>query len=78
MSIKKTRQGLTEDLEEIKSSGLWKTERYINSDQNNIITLNDGRKVLNMCANNYLGLANNTRIIDAAKKGLDQWGFGLA
>ena len=64
MSIKKTRQGLTEDLEEIKSSGLWKTERYINSDQNNIITLNDGRKVLNMCANNYLGLANNTRIIE--------------
>ena len=55
MSIKKTREGLALDLKEIKSSGLWKTERYINSDQNNIITLNDGRKVLNMCANNYLG-----------------------
>ena len=78
MSIKKTREGLTKELEDIKSSGLWKTERFINSDQNNIITLDDGRSVLNMCANNYLGLANNNRIIDAAKKGLDKWGFGLA
>ena len=78
MSIKKTREGLSLDLEEIKSSGLWKTERFIDSDQNNMITLDDGRKVLNMCANNYLGLANDSRVIDAAKKGLDRWGFGLA
>jgi glycine C-acetyltransferase len=69
---------LSNDLEEIKANGLWKTERYINSDQKSAITLSDGSEVINMCANNYLGLANNPQIIEAAKKGLDQWGFGLA
>ncbi|MFL3024226.1 MAG: glycine C-acetyltransferase [Methylophilaceae bacterium] len=78
MSFKSAKEGLSNDLEEIKANGLWKTERYINSDQKSAITLSDGSEVINMCANNYLGLANNPQIIEAAKKGLDQWGFGLA
>ena len=78
MSFKSAKDGLSDDLEEIKANGLWKTERYINSDQKSAITLSDGSEVINMCANNYLGLANNPQIIEAAKKGLDQWGFGLA
>ena len=78
MSFKSAKNGLSNDLEEIKANGLWKTERHINSDQKSAITLSDGSEVINMCANNYLGLANNPQIIEAAKKGLDQWGFGLA
>ena len=78
MSFKSAKDGISNDLEEIKANGLWKTERYINSDQKSAITLSDGSEVINMCANNYLGLANNPQIIEAAKKGLDQWGFGLA
>ena len=78
MSFKSAKNGLSNDLDEIKSNGLWKTERHINSDQKSAITLSDGSEVINMCANNYLGLANNPKIIEAAKKGLDQWGFGLA
>jgi glycine C-acetyltransferase len=78
MSFKSTRESIAKDLDDIRTAGLWKTERYINSDQKNEITLNDGSKVVNMCANNYLGLANNNEIIDAAKKSYDKWGFGLA
>lgn len=78
MSFKETRKSLSQDLDQIKENGLWKTERFIDSDQKNQITLADGSEVINMCANNYLGLANNQRVIDAAKKSLDQWGFGLA
>ena len=78
MSFKSTRQSMVNDLDDIKSAGLWKTERYINSDQKNEITLSDGKTVINMCANNYLGLANNREIIDAAKASYDKWGFGLA
>ena len=78
MSFKATRDSIANDLNDIKAAGLWKTERYINSDQKNEITLSDGSKVINMCANNYLGLANNTEIIEAAKSSYDKWGFGLA
>jgi glycine C-acetyltransferase len=78
MSFKETRKSLSQDLDQIKENGLWKTERFIDSDQKNQITLADGSEVINMCANNYLGLANNPRVIDAAKKSLDKWGFGLA
>ena len=78
MSFKSTRQDLAKDLEAIKANGLWKTERHINSDQKSAITLADGSEVINMCANNYLGLANNPQVIESAKQGLDRWGFGLA
>jgi glycine C-acetyltransferase len=78
MSFKSTRQALAKDLEAIKANGLWKTERHIDSDQKSAITLADGSEVINMCANNYIGLANNPQVIEAAKQGLDRWGFGLA
>ena len=78
MSFDKVRQGLASDLEEIKSAGLWKTERNISSNQTNQISLEDGQRVTNMCANNYLGLANDKRIIQAAKDSYDSWGYGLA
>lgn len=78
MSFKRAKQSLAQELEEIKAAGLWKTERVIASDQKNDITLADGSEVVNMCANNYLGLANNPEVIQAAKDSYDKWGFGLA
>jgi len=78
MSFKKAKESFSFDLEEIKKAGLWKTERIINSDQKSMIKLSDDQEVINMCANNYLGLANNPEVIQAAKDGLDRWGFGLA
>jgi len=78
MSFKKAKESFSFDLEEIKKAGLWKTERIINSDQKSMIQLSDDQEVINMCANNYLGLANNPEVIQAAKDGLDRWGFGLA
>ena len=78
MSFTKVKESFSSDLEEIKKAGLWKTERIINSDQKSKIKLSDNQEVINMCANNYLGLANNPEVIQAAKDGLDRWGFGLA
>ncbi len=78
MSFKQSKQGFINDLTEIKSAGLWKTERVIASEQNNEITLADGKEVINMCANNYLGLANNSEVIQAARDSYDRWGFGLS
>ena len=78
MSFKTAKESIANDLAEIKKAGLWKTERHISSDQKNRITLEDGSEVLNMCANNYLGLANNPDVIEAAKESLNRWGFGLA
>ncbi len=78
MSFKKAKESFSSDLEEIKKAGLWKTERIINSDQKSKIQLSDNQEVINMCANNYRGLANNPEVIQAAKDGLDRWGFGLA
>lgn len=65
-------------LAEIDAAGLTKRERVIGSAQDARITLADGRKVLNLCANNYLGLANHPRILTAARESLDRWGYGLA
>jgi glycine C-acetyltransferase len=78
MSFKSAKESLKKDLAEIKQAGLWKTERIIASQQKNDITLADGSVVINMCANNYLGLANNPEVIQAAKDSYDQWGFGLS
>ncbi len=78
MSFNSAKASIAADLAEIKAAGLWKTERFISSDQKNLITLADGSEVLNMCANNYLGLANDPDVIQAAKDSLDKWGFGLA
>lgn len=65
-------------LEEIEESGLYKRERIITSPQQARINVQTGETVLNMCANNYLGLANHPAIVEAAKEGIDQWGHGLS
>jgi glycine C-acetyltransferase len=62
----------------IRADGFWKTERIIATPQEANIRLADGRAVLNLCANNYLGLADDPRLIEAARRGLDQHGFGMA
>ena len=67
-----------EELESIRSQGLFKAERVITGPQSAEITLADGRTVLNFCANNYLGLADHPDIIAAAKAALDTHGFGMA
>jgi len=69
---------LTATLEEIKSQGLYKTERVITSPQDAKIEIAGGRRVLNMCANNYLGLADHPALLAAAKEALDTHGFGMA
>jgi glycine C-acetyltransferase len=73
----KIREELKQELEDISKSGLYKTERYITSAQKARISVGD-QQVLNMCANNYLGLADNPEIIEAVKAGLDTRGFGMA
>ena len=65
-------------LTEIENEGLYKNERIITSPQKANIEVSTGQKVLNMCANNYLGLANNPKIIKAAKESYDKWGYGLS
>ena len=69
---------LTEQIDGIRQAGLYKNERVIATPQNARIGLADGARVLNMCANNYLGLANHPDIIQAAHAALDEWGYGLA
>ncbi|NLB13700.1 MAG: glycine C-acetyltransferase [Gammaproteobacteria bacterium] len=68
----------TDELASIQRDGLYKTEHVIVSPQSAQITLEDGRQVLNFCANNYLGLADHPRVIEAAKQALDTHGFGMA
>ncbi|MFL6521340.1 MAG: glycine C-acetyltransferase [Chthoniobacterales bacterium] len=71
-------QRLANTLAEIRSQGLYKTERIITSPQESHIGIAGGRQVLNMCANNYLGLADHPALIAAAKEALDSHGFGMA
>ncbi|MBV9675176.1 MAG: glycine C-acetyltransferase [Acidobacteriaceae bacterium] len=63
---------------EIEKAGLFKRERLIDSPQQAEIQVGAGTKVLNLCANNYLGLANHPAVVEAAKRALDEWGYGLA
>ena len=71
-------QQLTQQLETTRAEGLYKNERIITSAQQADIAVADGRHVINFCANNYLGLANHPALIEAAKKGMDSHGFGMA
>jgi len=69
---------LAAQTEDLRSEGLYKSERVIVSPQDAVITLEDGSQVLNFCANNYLGLADNPALIDTAKRALDEYGYGMA
>ena len=69
---------LQKEIAGIREAGLYKNERIIASPQGGEITLQDGTKVLNFCANNYLGLANNPQLIAAAKEAMDTHGYGMA
>ncbi len=74
----KIKEDLKKELKELDEAGLYKRERIIAGPQGVEITLSDGKKVLNFCANNYLGLANHSEVVKAAKETLDKWGFGLS
>ena len=69
---------LSKEIQEIKDSGLYKNERIITSPQAADITLANGSKVINFCANNYLGLSSHPKVIDAAKKAIDSHGYGMS
>jgi glycine C-acetyltransferase len=69
---------LADQLDGIRQQGLYKAERAISTPQRARIRTSDGKDVLNLCANNYLGLADHPEVIEAAKAALERWGFGLA
>jgi len=69
---------LEDELQSIREAGLYKNERIITSPQGASIRVADGKEVLNFCANNYLGLSNNTELINAAKTALDSHGYGVS
>ena len=71
------KEQLTNELAEIRAAGLYKGERVIDTPQAARVSVGD-RSVLNMCANNYLGLASHPEVIEAARAALDEWGYGLA
>lgn len=72
------RDELATELENIRSAGLFKSERVLASPQSSHIKVSGGPEVLNLCANNYLGLADHPALVEAAKEALDRWGYGLA
>jgi len=74
----KIKQHLIKELEQIRDSGLYKDERILAGRQGARVQLADGRRVINLCANNYLGLAGTQELVEASKEGLEQWGYGLS
>lgn len=74
----KMKYDLVNELESLKEQGLFKSERIITSPQGAEIEVNHNNKVLNFCANNYLGLANHPEVLEASKDAIDKWGFGLS
>ena len=69
---------LKEQLKQIQANGLYKDERLIYSQQSSEVTILNNKKVLNFCANNYLGLSNHPEIIEAAISGIEKYGYGLS
>ena len=69
---------LQQELTEIENAGLYKRERIITSPQGADITVQGGKEVINFCANNYLGLSGNKKVIEAAKAAMDTHGYGLS
>lgn len=78
MGYEKFKSHLQTQLQQIDAAGLYKRERLLDSPQDAAIKLADGSEVLNFCANNYLGLSNNQRVIEGAKKALDKFGYGMS
>ena len=78
MTYQAIKKSFAEEIDEIKAAGLWKTERVISSQQKNDITLESGLNVVNMCANNYLGLSSHPEVIQASKDALDSHGYGMS
>jgi glycine C-acetyltransferase len=74
----KMKNHLVKELGQIRGSGLYKDERILAGRQGARVKLTDGREVINLCANNYLGLAGSQDLVEASKKGLEQWGYGLS
>ena len=74
----KFKEFLAQELANIEAAGLYKKERIITTPQRADIKVNAGEEVLNFCANNYLGLSNNQRLIDAAKAAMDSHGYGMS
>src|SRR3990167_6808856 len=78
MNKKDYLQFLAGEVEQLKKTGLFKEERIITSPQKAVIQLNDGKEVVNLCANNYLGLSDHPALVQAAKQALDEFGYGLS
>ena len=78
MNKKEYLQFLNHEVNQLKETGLYKAERVITSPQQAVIRLQDGAEVINLCANNYLGLSDHPALIQAAKASLDQYGYGLS
>ena len=74
----KIKDHLIKELEQIRNGGLYKDERVIAGRQGAKVELADGRQVINLCANNYLGLAGTQELVEASKAGLEKWGYGLS
>jgi glycine C-acetyltransferase len=74
----KIKDHLINELAQIRDSGLYKNERVIAGRQGARVKLADGREVINLCANNYLGLSGTQELVEASKTGLEQWGYGLS
>ena len=69
---------LASDAEQLREQGLFKPERVLTSPQQAVVRVNDGSEVINLCANNYLGLANDASVREAARVALDRYGYGMA
>jgi glycine C-acetyltransferase len=76
--LKEFRERLVRDTAALDASGLLKRERIIGSPQGPVVRLADGREMINLCANNYLGLANHPEVLQAAHDALARYGYGVA
>ena len=76
--MKTALQAFEKELDAIREAGTWREERIITTPQRSCIDTVQKKHVVNMCANNYLGLSNDPRLIEAAKASYDRWGFGLS
>lgn len=78
MFTREVRRGYQSILREIRESGLWKEERVLEGPQYTRVSTREQKEIINLCANNYLGLANHPRVVAAARSSYDNWGYGVA